>query len=62
MKKKGFGKKLSERAVEVAQEEFDDLSIYSLVFALTREAREIPYAAERQEAEDKASRLFQLAA
>ena len=62
LKKKGFSKKLSERAVEVAQEEFEDLSIYSLVFALTREAKAIPFAAERQEAEDKASRLFLLAA
>lgn len=63
LRKRGFSKKLSEKAVENAQEEFDSdfNSVYSIVQGLTAEARTIPYAADRTEAERDASALLDLA-
>lgn len=58
--KAGITKSLAKRAIEVAAEH-GRFTIFALVDALTRIARELPNAGERTDADQKAAGLLALA-
>ena len=60
--KSGFSRQLAARAVALAQEQQSRFTIFSVVDALTRMARELTNAGDRTDADQKASRLLALAA
>ena len=60
--KHGFNRALAESAVAMAQAEHSRFTIFTVVDALTRLARDLKNAGERVEADQKASRLLTLAA
>jgi hypothetical protein len=60
--KSGFNRALAARAVALAQETKSRFSVFSVVDALTRMARELPNASDRTAADEKASKLLALAA
>jgi hypothetical protein len=60
--KAGFSRSLAARAVALAQEQRSRFTVFSVVDALTRMARELTNAGERTDADQKASRLLALAA
>jgi hypothetical protein len=57
----GIGKALAKRALEVAEQQ-GRFTIFALVDALTRIARELPNAGERTGADQKAAQLLELVA
>lgn len=59
--KKGITRSLAKKALEIAQEQ-GRFTIWSVVDALTRMARDEQFAGDRTEADQKASSLLQLAA
>jgi hypothetical protein len=59
--KSGFNRALAARAVALAQETKTRFSVFSVVDALTRMARELPNASDRTAADEKASKLLALA-
>ena len=60
--KSGFNRALAARAVALAQETKTRFSVFSVVDALTRMARELPNASDRTAADEKASKLLALVA
>jgi hypothetical protein len=60
--KSGFSRQLAARAVAIAQEQKSRFTVFSVVDALTRMARELTNAGDRTDADQKASRLLALAA
>ena len=59
--KSGFNRALAARAVALAQESKTRFTVFSVVDALTRIAREQPNAGDRTAADEKASKLLALA-
>ena len=59
--KAGITKTLAKRALEIAAEQ-GRFTIFAVVDALTRIARELPNAGERTDADQKAAQLLQLVA
>ena len=59
--KNGFNRALAARAVALAQEGGSRFTVFTLVDALTRMARELATAGDRNDADQKASRLLALA-
>jgi hypothetical protein len=59
--KHGFNRALAESAVAMAQAEHSRFTIFTVVDALTRLARDLKNAGERVDADQKASRLLALA-
>ncbi|MFO0845322.1 MAG: DUF932 domain-containing protein [Gemmataceae bacterium] len=57
----GVLQRLAKEAVNLTLEAGKRFTLFNLVDALTRIAREIPYAGDRAEADEKASRLLSLA-
>lgn len=60
--KQGFNRTLAEAAVEAAQADHSRFTVFTVVDALTRLARDLKNAGERVDADQKASRLLALAA
>lgn len=61
LNKHGITRSAAKRALEIAQEEQGRFTIFSLVDALTRIARETNFAGDRTDADEKASALLALA-
>jgi hypothetical protein len=57
----GIGKALAKRALEIAESQGHRFTVYSVVDALTRMARECEFAGVRAAADEKASNLLALA-
>jgi hypothetical protein len=60
--KHGIGQGLGKQAIRLVEERKERFTIFAVVDALTRLARELPNAGDRTEADDRASKLLSLAA